>query len=462
MTLIENNLYSYFKPKNALTRWFQPIAISCLLFAPISLSLAVESSVSEESSLQAKPVSASLPDPLTLEYALALAEKNKPVMTLAENNIAASRLQTQIQQSNMGASLSLKARARWIESPAALAHLGREDHAAKIVLNKPLYDFGRTSNRVQAGSKVEELNTLQLQQNMQTLRLQVMRAFFDVLLADLSYARANEAMAMGYIYYDRAKERQSVGQRSELDVLEKDSDYQASRQVRYESESQQRLTRNYLSLLLDRPGNLPSKLIMPKLEYHKKKIKPVENLQEQALKNNLTLAMLHQEISALSLQMKSIRAQRMPVLSAELETGVYEREIGSNDRWRAGVVFDMPLYQGGKVSAETALKKTEIDNLQIRVYQEEQLIKQQVLEHWLTLSDLSIQAVASNTLYDYREYYLDRARALYEMEVKSDLGDSMVELSAASFKVAEAQFEIAMRWEMLAQITQMSIEEMAE
>jgi len=124
------------------------------------------------------------------------------------------------------------------------------------------------------------------------------------------------------------------------------------------------------------------------------------------------------------------------------------------------VLFEMPLYQGGKVSASAAFKKNEIDQFNILIYQAEQEVKQNVLKHWLALGDLKIQTLASSVLYDYREYYLDRARALYEMEVKSDLGDSMVELSAASLKVAEAQFEVAMHWEMLAQLTQMTIAEM--
>lgn len=402
----------------------------------------------------------SLPSPLTLEYALNLATQNNPVTRLAENKLISAKAESRLIKSDVGVNLLLKARARWVESPSALQYLGREDHAAKVVLSKTIYDFGRTSNKVLASNENETVFVLQLKNESEIHRLRVMRAYFDVLLADLTYARDNEAMAMGYIRYDRDKERASLGQRSDLDVLEKQSLYEVTRQAKYESESQQRLTRNYLSLLIDRPDQLPSKLAMPSLEYQKLKMKEYEDLKIAALQNNLELKILKEKRSALMHQLKSIRAQRLPVVSAEVEAGVYEREIGSNDIWRAGVLFEMPLYQGGKVSASAAFKKNEIDQFNILIYQAEQEVKQNVLKHWLALGDLKIQTLASSVLYDYREYYLDRARALYEMEVKSDLGDSMVELSAASLKVAEAQFEVAMHWEMLAQLTQMTIAEM--
>ena len=42
---------------------------------------------------------------------------------------------------------------------------------------------------------------------------------------------------------------------------------------------------------------------------------------------------------------------------------------------------------------------------------------------------------------DYRELYLDRSRALYEMEVRTDLGDAMVQMSAVRLDRARAVFD---------------------
>ena len=51
-------------------------------------------------------------------------------------------------------------------------------------------------------------------------KLEIMERFLDVMLADLSYARYNEAMAVAYIQYDRANVRRELGQFSELRVAE--------------------------------------------------------------------------------------------------------------------------------------------------------------------------------------------------------------------------------------------------
>lgn len=47
---------------------------------------------------------------------------------------------------------------------------------------------------------------------------------------------------------------------------------------------------------------------------------------------------------------------------------------------------------------------------------------------------------------DYRDLYLERSRALYELEVTSDLGDAMVQLSEAQLFKAQTFFELAVAW----------------
>ncbi|MEF3193885.1 MAG: transporter, partial [Halothiobacillaceae bacterium] len=47
---------------------------------------------------------------------------------------------------------------------------------------------------------------------------------------------------------------------------------------------------------------------------------------------------------------------------------------------------------------------------------------------------------------DYRELYLDRSRALYEMEVSTDLGDSMVQMSDARLRSMRTLFALSLAW----------------
>lgn len=91
-------------------------------------------------------------------------------------------------------------------------------------------------------------------------RLEILGRYFDVLLADLSYALFNESMAVAYIQFDRARVRSELGETSELRVLELEAAYQDILRRRVASQSAQRLTRAMLADAMGRPGELPRDL----------------------------------------------------------------------------------------------------------------------------------------------------------------------------------------------------------
>jgi len=95
--------------------------------------------------------------------------------------------------------------------------------------------------------------------------LGIIERFLDVLLADLGFASDNEALAVAYILFDRARARSELGQVSELRVAELEADYQGALHQRVARELTQRLTRALLAQALGRPGELPRELVEPRL-----------------------------------------------------------------------------------------------------------------------------------------------------------------------------------------------------
>jgi hypothetical protein len=94
-------------------------------------------------------------------------------------------------------------------------------------------------------------------------QLEIMQRFYDALLADLSYMRDNEAMAVGYVQFDRARARSELGQFSDLAVAELEAAYQLIRRRRAASDAARRLTRSLLAQALGTPGDLPKTLVQP-------------------------------------------------------------------------------------------------------------------------------------------------------------------------------------------------------
>ena len=78
-------------------------------------------------------------------------------------------------------------------------------------------------------------------------------------------------------------------------------------------------------------------------------------------------------------------------------------------------------------------KQLDIDTLQ-------QQLLGQALEYYLELGALRQIHKALVIELDYRDLHLEKARANYEMEIKSDIGDAMTNYTDSERKLAENEF----------------------
>lgn len=395
----------------------------------------------------------SLPEPLTLEYALSLADEAHPELDAAQAELGEARAEHMRAESDMGARLTAQGRLQWVEPSSVSVDQSNSDHRLALVLDKPLYDFGRTSAAETAGEFAVQGSELSYMDVRQQRRLTIMRRYFDVLLADLTFLRENEAMAVAFVELDRLRDRHELGQVSDIELLEQESVYQQARRKRVEAQNRQRATRALLSQALGRPGDLPSTLTPPSLPDMPDELPDVNALQQAALEKNLHLRALRAQAEAAASRVDSARAGARPVLSGRMEAYAWERRLGSSDDFRAGLFLDVPLWTGGRVDARVARQQAELQRARARLTEAEYRIRQAVLEAWLRLDALRTQVDEAWAEYDYRELYLDRSRALYEMEVKTDLGDSMVRMSEAQLGQTRVELELALTWANLQALT---------
>lgn len=117
-------------------------------------------------------------------------------------------------------------------------------------------------------------------------RLEIMQRFFDVLLADLSFARDNEAMAVAFIQFDRAEARGELGQYSALQIAELEATYQMILRQRAAAEAAQRVTRSLLANALGHPESLPRELQAPELDQPNSELPSLDEALKRALANN--------------------------------------------------------------------------------------------------------------------------------------------------------------------------------
>jgi outer membrane protein TolC len=391
-----------------------------------------------------EPAASPLPDPLTLEYALSLAEDGHPDIQASRNLINTMAARREQVESENDYSASLNGRLRWINLPAGVGLT--DDHAVGITVEKPLLDFGLSAERekaaqlYEAGAREKYLDTLQAH------REEIMRRYFDVLLADLQFSRENEHMAVAFIRLDRARKRQEMGQVDDLQILKLDREYQKVRRDRYYYEGQQRITRARLALAMNRPGQLPSDLNKPELPQLDRKPPPVEKLQALAKQHNPLLIALRKDVQGAEAALAAARKSDGLTVSAEMGYHSYTFQPAAREDWRLGLKFNYPLSTGGRSDARVALALTDLHKAQNNLREAERKVEQAVLEAWMRLGTLGIERQEMLALNDYQGLTLDKTRLRYEQEMQADLGDSMVLTTDAEYRLRKTEYQLALGW----------------
>lgn len=378
---------------------------------------------------------------LTLEEALASAGAH-PDRRLAENDLDVARADRAQADSRQDFALYLDGSLRTGRRPDGD---WKPDNVGRIVARKPLFDFGRSSGAVDAADQEIAARQAALLDTDNLRRIDIMARYFDVLLADMQYAVDNEFMAVAYVSWDNATDRFEVGQISRPALLKLEADYQDFRERRNASLQRMRASRQRLAHAINRPGELPAELAEPALRDNDRSVADYETLLPWVKARNPRLLALRAQIEAADARIAAARAERNPTLDAEVIGGGYSRDSVTRDELSAGLVFSVPLYQGARIDArearERALKtrtRAQLDKLEFEL-SDALLTTLQEIE-WLRGSGRQ----AAGKQIEYRDWALERARAEYELEMRTNLGPNMAETQVAQLRRKQVEYRLAL------------------
>ena len=387
-----------------------------------------------------------LPDTLTLEYALSLADEGHPQLMLREAEVRQAQAEQAIVDSSTDTEVNIEGRLRYVEPPDTYSYLSHNDSNIGLTISKPLYDFGLQEARSKAAQAEVSASQYTFLDARAQRRLQIMQRFFDVILADLQFNRYNEEMAVEYVSFDRMRKRQKAGELSDYQVKKQEARYQQVRYLRVAAENEQRRTRALLAEALNHPGELPSDLAKPDLVVLKRKIPDYDDMLALAMKHNYKIKALHDKLQAAQQQVAAARASDNPKLVGEVSAHDYARDLDGYDKFRAGISITIPLFDGSRTDAQTARAQARLYSIKAQLEDTQMQIRQQLLDTWLELQSLQARRQEMKTLRDYRDLNLDRSRTLYEMEVTADLGDAMVQITEAEYLSKQADYKMAEAW----------------
>ncbi|KAB2312975.1 TolC family protein [Betaproteobacteria bacterium SCN2] len=382
--------------------------------------------------------------PLTLEAALSTADAAHPVMQAARADLDLALADEKVAGSVNDATLAAEAILRR-GRPTVGDDDWLDDNVGRLVLRKTLLDFGRESGQVAAARQEVNARQLALMDTRDARRIDIMARFFDVLLADARYGAENEFMAVHYVRWDDSKKRHELGEMSDSQLAELEVRFQDARERRNRSLMAQRATRQRLANALNQPGRLPSVLALPQLGHNDLSLPTYEDLLPLALESNRKLLALQAQLNAVASRSDAIRASRAPTLDVEVIAGDYSRDTSTRDRLSGGLVLNWPLYQGERVDSRLARQVAERTRLEAQVEQARRELSEGLLETLQEIEWLRSSArPAARAQIDYRDKALDRARAEYELEMRTNLGETMAETQQAAIRASEAEYRLAL------------------
>jgi outer membrane protein TolC len=381
---------------------------------------------------------------LTLEQALLAADSPHPDLQIAQ----AERELALADQSATAArrDLSVSFEGRLQQAQAALPDAKfSADNSVRLLARKNLYDFGRSSSAEGAAGAVVDARDLQLIDVRDQRRLDIMARFFDVLITDMQYVSDNEYMTVWYLTFDRARERYEQKLVSKVEVAELEARFQDLRVKRNETQNRQRLTRALLAEAMNQPGQLTSDLADPALDSNNRALPDYEELLK-LIEQNPKLKANQQLLEASRQRLEAVRAEKNPSLDLELEASDYaNRKLSGRDELRAGVVLSWPLYQGNRVSSQLAREQAQFQKLQAETEKYKRGLMSAVLTAWSEVEQLQkTERNAAKVQAEYRDLALERSRALYEMELRTTLGETMATTADAKLRQRSVEYKLAL------------------
>lgn len=387
-----------------------------------------------------------LPDPLTLTEALSYADSPGPELDLARADVASARADLLEAASTTGVRSYLYVTPQAVDPSTNFSGGFIDDSSIQLTVTKRLYDFGQTRAVIHsARAAVSAQKRLYLDARQQR-RLEIIKRFFDVLLADARYAFDSEETAYNYVSFDKARYRHGLGQISDVDLLAYEDRYRQALVRRTESQAAQRLTRAQLAIALNHPGDLPENIVRPDLPQLDRTAPDYDKVLQQALKVDPVVLSLRDQLRSAKEKLSAAESQSRPFLEAELQAGAWTREFNGRNDARATVNLCIPIYQGGAVEASVARARAEILRTEARLEGARQQLSTTLLALVERVNSLIVARKAARVRSNYRELYADRSRSMYNLEIKTDLGDAMARLTEAQWQALRVDYDLALTW----------------
>ncbi len=388
---------------------------------------------------------------LTLGEALEIRDRNHPHILQSQASVALANARIAALGAENVLDVFLRGELRSTDKQGSPGRDYVDDSRVTLVIDKPLADFGATRMRrsaLDAGvSAAQAGRDLAEAQN----RLEVIRAFLDVIVADYAYIAADETMTLAYLTFNRQREaRERFGEVSEVDVAALESIYLDRYAARGKVAHEQRSSRLRLALALNRPDAYPDQMVEPDISSYDRPLPDYEEMLTSAIQGSKILAAARNELQAARSRLQAASREMDAELGLRFEATGYAEQYGNfRDTLRGSLYLNLPLRSSAKRQGEIERLAAEVTRREAVLADQQQQIRIRLLELIQQLAGLELEINAARAELEYRELDLDRTRMEYEMEVRARIGSANEQVARALHRNMELLYDRVMVWEQI-------------
>lgn len=398
--------------------------------------------------------------PISLNQALELAVRNNLDLQQSRVNLERSLASLRETQAELFPSLNLSSNVTWSDSANARLSIRRQEDTlgerspiqtdptsttwnTELRVNYNVFDFGGRSGRIAAAEAQVRNTELELERQLEQIRLQVTQAYYDIQDADMSVLISRSAVENAQQSLEDAEALEGAGVGTRFDVLRAEVQLANDRQTLNEALANQRVARRRLARVL----NVPQSVDLAAAD-------PVDlaGVWELALEETIVLAFrnraeLQQELIDRDIaqeQQRVVRSQALPQFSlfgsANLVSTSGDDVGGLTEGYSAGVQMQWSLFDGGARAAQVRQLELEEESAEVRFSDARNQVRVEVEESYYQLDSRLDNVSRATVALELAEESLELARLRFRAGVgtQTDVIDAQNDLTEAQGNLVTA------------------------
>lgn len=427
--------------------------------------------------------------PLSLEAALTLAEEKSERLAIARAGVTRAAAEETRARSERLPQLSLNASynrtlATEFEGLFEVPDTGGENGEGGVdfgelpfgrkniwLLNlqfsQNLFNAGRTAAQQRAARAGSDSANTEVASAKAQLALDVVRAYYDAVLADRLVAIAESAYRQAEAAYEQTRLQREAGTLPEFELLraQVSRDNQRPAVIRRRSDRQLALLRLKqlleapadeqlaLTTVLDEPGLPPPPRFATALAAAQSG-QPEEAVEAKSTPERAPVRQAASALAASTAAIDVARAQRYPSINITSSygritypTGFFPDVTEFRTNWTIGALLQVPLLTGGRIRAEQAIARAEAEQAQARLQQARELsqLDTQAAMEELASAEASWESSAGTVTQAVRAYEIAELRYRQGISTQLELTDArfLLEQAEANRALAARDVQVA-------------------